>query len=417
VERDPLVRGLLLMLAAIGTVWLAQWVWQVASQFADIILLFFLAWLLAFVLTPIARSLQRLGVRPLVAVGTVYAGLVLLLALVGLLVVPTAVAQLVQLGSSLPGLARDLQARGDQLHLSLIERGLPEAQLSDLYRNAINRAETVGTVILANSLTIATTVVSSLLRTTLVLMLSFYIMLDGDKIATVFLDVMPERYREDVAGWLETIDRTFGGFIRGQLIQATVYAVGTGVVMELAQLPYALVLSIFSGIMMVIPFIGPYLAIAPPVLLAVIVAPWAWWWVLLLLFVLQFVVINVLAPKIMSQSVGIHPLLVFAAVLVGAKLAGGWGAIFGVPLAAMLYLMARAFYQRGVLHMPLYRRGAPLSPDALVPSRSVHVDAHAGRLGGGTVAHGGHSADLPPAVKSPPPTPATPASAAPTSGA
>jgi hypothetical protein len=134
--------------------------------------------------------------------------------------------------------------------------------------------------------------------------------------------------------------------------------------------------------------------------------------------VLQFVVINVLAPKIMSQSVGIHPLLVFAAVLVGAKLAGGWGAIFGVPLAAMLYLMARAFYQRVVLHLPLYRQGEPLSPDALVPSRSVHVDAHAGRLGGGAVTHGGHAAHVPPApAKSPPPAPATPAPAAPPSGA
>jgi hypothetical protein len=137
--------------------------------------------------------------------------------------------------------------------------------------------------------------------------------------------------------------------------------------MELAQLPYALVLSLLSGLVMLIPFIGPYLAVAPPVILAVILAPNTVWWVFGLLFVLQALVINVLAPRILSQSVGIHPLLVFAAVLVGAKVAGAWGAIFGVPLAAMLYLLARAFYQRVVLHMPLYRRGARLSPDALVP--------------------------------------------------
>ena len=368
-ERDPLVRGLLLMLAAIGTIWLLQWTWLVASRFSDVILLFFLAWLLAFVLNPISRRLRRLGLRPGLAVGMVYVGLLLIMVASVVLVVPTAVSQLVQLGSSLPALANDLQLRADQVHLSLIERGLPEAQLSDLYRTGINRAEAAGTVLLTNSLTIATSVLSSVLRLLLVLMLSFYIMLDGEKIASLFIGIMPERYREDIAGGMDLIDRTFGGFVRGQLIQAAIYGTGSLMVMETAHLPYALVLSLFAGIAMLIPFIGPYMAMAPPVVLAVILAPARVWWVFALLFVLQFVVLNVVAPRVLSQSVGIHPLLVFAAVLVGAKLAGGWGAIFGVPLAAMLYLLVRAFYQRVVLHMPLYRRGARLSPDALVPPR------------------------------------------------
>src|SRR5437762_4491242 len=107
VERDPLVRGVLLLLATIGIVWLAQWVWLVASRFADIILLFFLAWLLAFVLNPISRRLQRLGLRPALAVGTVYAGLLWLLILSAILIVPTLVSQLVQLGSNLPAFAND----------------------------------------------------------------------------------------------------------------------------------------------------------------------------------------------------------------------------------------------------------------------------------------------------------------------
>jgi predicted PurR-regulated permease PerM len=367
-ERDPLVRWLLLMLAAIGTVWLAGWVWQLASRFSDVILLFFLAWLLAFTLSPVARGLQRLGLPRLLAVGAVYAGLFILLTLTGLLVIPAAVAQLIQLAGSLPALAADLQARADQLHLTLIERGLPEAQLSDFYRNVIARAEALGTALLANSLAIATTILSSLLNGMIILVLSFYIMLDGDKIAAVFLDLLPKRYREDAAAALDHIDRTFGGFVRGQLIQAAVYTLGTAIVMELAQLPYALILSAFAGIAMLIPIVGPYLAMTPPVILAIILAPGTLWWVILLLLVLQFVVVNVLAPKIMSQSVGIHPLLVFAALFIGAKLAGVWGAIFGVPVAAMLSLLARVFYQRVVLRMPLYRRGAPLSPEAFVPS-------------------------------------------------
>jgi predicted PurR-regulated permease PerM len=383
VERDPLVRGLLLLLAAICLIWLGGWAWQVASRFSDVILLFFLAWLLAFILNPVARRLRALGLPQPVAVGAVYAGLLVLMAAIGVLIIPTAVAQLIQLASSLPALASDLQARADELHLSLVERGLPEAQLADIYRNAISRAETAGTILLTNTLSVASAVLNSLLRGLLVLIISFYLMLEGDRMALLFLGALPERYREDAAAAMEQVDRTFGGFVRGQLLQGAVYGLGTAVVMEIANLPYALVISIFAGVVMLIPIIGPFLAMAPPIVLVLILAPGRVWWVFLLLYVLQFVVLNVLAPRIMSRSVGIHPLLVFASVLIGTQVASAWGAIFGVPVAAMLSLLARVFYQRVVLHMPLYRKGARLSPEALVPStplRQGDVHPRGGRV-------------------------------------
>lgn len=366
-ERDPLVRGLLLLLAAIGVLWLGGWAWQVVSRFGDVILLFFLAWLLAFILNPVARWLRRLGTPNLLAVGAVYAGLALMLATVGIIIVPALITQLVQLGASLPTLATDLQIRADALHAALIELGLPEAQLSDFYRNAIGRAEAIGTSILTNSLSVVGTVVGSVLSGSIVLILSFYIMLDGERIAARIVDALPPRYRESATSGLEHVDRTFGGFVRGQLVVALVYGIGTYLVMELAKLNFTLVVSIFAGVIMLIPFIGPVLAMSPPIILAIILAPQTVWWVTLLLFVLQFVVVNVLAPKVMSQSIGIHPLLVFAAVLAGAQVAQGWGAIFGVPVAAMLVLLMRVIYERVVLRTPLYHQGAALSVDAIAP--------------------------------------------------
>lgn len=374
-ERDPLVRGLLLMLAAIGTVWLAGWGWQVVSRFADVLLLFFLAWLLAFVLSPVSRRLVRVGLPRPGAVGLVFAGLTVALVTTGLLVVPVLVSQTVQLATSLPALADNLQVRADELHAGLIARGLAEAQLSEVYRNAISRAETVGTTALSNSLNIVTSIAGGFLRASLILILSFYIMLDGEKISRLFVGLMPVRYREEVASGLENVDRTFGGFVRGQLIQTAFYGFGTWVVMQLDGLPYSLVIGIFAGLAMIIPFIGPYLAMGPPIILAVILSPGSVWWVFILLFLLQFVVVNLIAPRILSQSVGIHPLLVFAAVLIGTQVAGGWGAIFGVPIAAMLFLIARVFYQRVILRMPLYHAGARLSVEAIAPVQSAAASA------------------------------------------
>jgi predicted PurR-regulated permease PerM len=79
-------------------------------------------------------------------------------------------------------------------------------------------------------------------------------------------------------------------------------------------------------------------------LIALLVYPDRVWWILLILIALQLAVLNVVSPRVMSQTVGMHPLLVVAAVLVGAKLAGLWGALFGVPITAVIVAMV-SFYR------------------------------------------------------------------------
>src|SRR5205823_4059152 len=81
---------------------------------------------------------------------------------------------------------------------------------------------------------------------------------------------------------------------------------------------------VFAALVMLVPFLGPVLAIAPPALIALLVYPDRVWWILLILIALQLAVLNVVSPRVMSQTVGMHPLLVVAAVLVGAKVAGPW---------------------------------------------------------------------------------------------
>jgi predicted PurR-regulated permease PerM len=370
-ERDPLVRGLLLLLVAISLIWLFGWLWQVLTSVSDILLLFFLAWLLAFVLDPLAQRLQQLGMPRVLAGGTVYIGLLILVAILFVSVIPTAATQLIQLGTSLPTLVTDFQQRAEEIQSYLLGRGLTETQLNDIFRELSARAQAVGTVLLSNGLAVAAAVVGTVLNFTIVLILSFYILMDGERMSRLFVNSLPVRYREEAYTALEQIDRTFGGFVRGQLIQTAIYGGGTAAIMVAAGLPFYVVIGIVAGVAMIIPVIGPYLAMAPPLILAVLFNPSAVWWVFLLLFVLQFVVVNVLMPRILGQSVGLHPVFVFAAVLIGARIGGAWGAIFGVPVAAMLYLTVRAFYQRVLKRMPLYRSGAPLSPEAFVPPVAV----------------------------------------------
>lgn len=356
-ERNPWFRAVLVLLAIIGTLWLMGWTWDLIGRFGDVFLLFFLAWLLAFVLHPAADWLTRVkvpwlrGPRSLsyrAAVVVVYLGLILLLFLLGLLLIPVIVAQAVQLGASLPTYVAQLPKIG-QLQEELNRLGVP-VDLSIVYRPEllIDQARALGGVLAQNALGIATGVANLAFNLLIILILSFYLMLDGPDISRKLLSLIPVRWQDEAAFFMSSVTRTFGAFIRGQLLQALIYGSGTALIMSFAGLSYVAIASAFSGLVMIIPFVGPFLAILPPAILAAIQAPGAFPWVFIALLVLQQVVINVIAPKFMSESLGMHPLLVFLAMLVGVKVAGFWGALFGVPVMGVLYALAVFFYRRAV---------------------------------------------------------------------
>jgi hypothetical protein len=98
---------------------------------------------------------------------------------------------------------------------------------------------------------------------------------------------------------------------------------------------------------MLIPFLGNYLAYIPP-MLVILVSPniGNWWLLLIVLLVVQTIMLQVVGPRILSQAVGIHPLFVILALLLGLQIAGAWGALFGIPVAAVLQQVAGSYFAR-----------------------------------------------------------------------
>jgi predicted PurR-regulated permease PerM len=372
VDNGPLARTAAVLVIIAASVWLFQWVWVVATRFADILLLFLLAWLVSFVLGPLCRRLEQAGLNRASATATVYLGVVLLIAGGGVWGIPALIDQTVQLSTSLPDLASGLEIRAELVKGTLISYGIAEAALLDVSRAAIARAESVGTIILGNALSIATAILDGVVRSLFVLLFSFYIMLDGDRFGATIRTLAPSRYRNDLSSALDQVDRTFGGYVRSLLVQAIVYAVGNAAIMVVAKLPFVLVISILAGIAMLLPVIGPAIAVVPPLVLGLVSAPGSIWWIALSLLALQVAVANVLATRLMSKSVGVHPLVVFGAVLVGSRIGGPWGAVFGVPIAAILAILGRVLYERVVTKTPLFRSGSyrtvTRDPDELTPN-------------------------------------------------
>ncbi|HEX9015795.1 MAG TPA: AI-2E family transporter [Chloroflexota bacterium] len=347
--KDPWLKALVALLVLIAAYYLTSLVWSIALQLADIIVMLVIAWLISFALEPVVQALMSTErfARPF-AVAVVYLGLLIVLTLAVLLLIPVIALQVTQIGTNLPAYVDNSAQWIVSLQESVPRQGVAAAILAGLdYTQLARSVQGLGPAIVNNALVLATGVATVLFNLVLTLMFSFYIMLDGGKFTDALVRAVPKE-RQDEANYLVfSVHRAFGGFIRGQLIQAVTYGVGTAIVMMAANLSYTAVAATFAAVAMMVPFVGPILGLIPPVAISLVVHPEATWWVLVLLLALQQVVLNVLGPRVMGQSVGIHPMVVLLALLVGAKLAGIWGALFAAPVAGTIVAMV-SFYRMSV---------------------------------------------------------------------
>jgi predicted PurR-regulated permease PerM len=305
--------------------------------FGDIILTFFLAWLLAFILSPIVTALERsLPFLPrVVATILVYAalatGIVLLLViLAGALAgsIGSFVASVPALREELPRILADWQERlnGLGLQVDLV------AQANEVLAAAARYAtELVGPL---QQLAVAS--LGAIGTVLLVLILSLYMVVDRDDIQAFLFRLVPPSRREE-ARLLETsVSRSFGGFLRGQAILGVVYAAVAVVTSWILGIPYMGVTAATSGVLMAIPFFGPFVAWAPPVIVSILIPNGSPLLAFILMGIGWLLVMNLLQPRLMQEAVGIHPIVVLGSVLVGAEIAGIAGAIFGIPIAAVV---------------------------------------------------------------------------------
>jgi predicted PurR-regulated permease PerM len=345
--RDPWIRALVIVLVAISGLYLVGLIWQIAAQFADVILLFFLAWVVAFILEPVVDFLERQArCSRSLAVTVAYFGMLIVGGAALIWIVPTLSRQAIQLASELPAYVAFLSDHFLELQEGLEARGFT-GNLATLvqFEELVRRVEAVGPLVLSNAVSLATQIASFVVQLVLVLMLSYYIMLDGPRIMRGGVRVMPVTFREDVVFFVDSVNQAFAGFLRGQLIQALLYSLGTAAIMWVAGLDLILLTAVVNTALMMIPFIGPPLALILPLSIAIFESPSTALAVAILVTTLQVVIVWVVAPRVMSSAIGLHPLLVFVGILAGAKLAGLWGAVFGVPAVAVISAMVVFYHE------------------------------------------------------------------------
>ncbi len=347
--RDRRLLSTLLILGVVAVLfYIVSQLTALFFYFGDILLTFFLAWLLAFIISPIVTAVVNVIPRLPRAVATilVYSAVVIILIILVVIAAGALATSITQFAEQLPDIKANLPtiletvagvARLDRPgQVDLVAQA--EAALGNLDQIAGALVQPLQQIAVASLGVIGTMLI--------VFFLSIYMVVDRDAVLKFLFRIVPPSYSEE-ARLLETsVSRSFGGFLRGQALMGFIYflvALGTS---TLLGLPLVALTSVAAGLLQMIPFFGPFVSWTPPVIVALVLAPDAVVPAIILMGAGWLVVMNVLQPRIMQGAVGIHPIVVLGSVLIGGRIAGIPGAIFGIPIAAVVSAFVLEFLHR-----------------------------------------------------------------------
>jgi len=347
--RDRRLLSALLILGVIAVLfYVVSQLTELFFYFGDILLTFFLAWLLAFIISPIVSRVVNLIPRLPRAAATilVYSAVVIVLVVLVVIAAGALATSVANLAESIPDIRSKLPTILAPWQQWLDSVGLSQVDLIAQAEAALGNLDQVAGALVQPLQAIAVASLSVIGTMLIVFFLSIYMVLDRDVVLAFLFRIVPPSYSEEARLVETSVSRSFGGFLRGQALMGFVYfliALGTNLLLGL---PLAALTSVAAGFLQMIPFFGPFVSWAPPVIVALVLQPESVVPTVILMGAGWMVVMNVLQPRIMQGAVGIHPIVVLGSVLIGGRIAGIPGAIFGIPIAAVVSALVMEFVHR-----------------------------------------------------------------------
>ena len=322
----------------------------------EILLPFVAGMVLAYLLDPLATRLERMGINRLAATLVIIGAVVLIFVALVLIFVPIISGQLGAFVDKVPGYVARIQSvamdQNREWLRKIVGEGVADAQIGDLVKQGLVWLTTFLKSLWAGGQALLS--IFSLVVVTPVV--AFYLLYDWNRMVAAVDNWIPLQHRYTVRGLAREMNEAIAGFVRGQsavcLILGSYYAVALTVV----GLSFGLLIGLASGVITFIPYVGSMTGLV----LAVGVAIAQFWpaytpilAVLAIFFVGQFLEGYVLAPKLVGESVGLHPVWLMFALFAFGYLLGFVGLLIAVPLAAIVGVLVR-FALRRYLESPFY---------------------------------------------------------------
>ncbi len=318
---------------------------------------------LAYVLDPLADRLERLGLGRIAATSVIAVSMILLFALMVLIFVPTLIEQGQGLVTAIPDSINKLTEFLAQRFPDIFDEASPlRRNLASMESAIRDGGLTVLNTVLLSSLKILDFVVVLFVTP----VVAFYLLLDWDRMVAKINGALPRHHAPTIRRIFRDIDSVMAGFVRGQLSVCFILGAYYAVALMIIGLPFGFLVGVVAGLISFIPFVGSSVGLA----LSVGIAAFTFWnepfWILMTAGIFlfgQFVEGNILSPKLIGKSVGLHPVMLILALSVFGSLFGFAGLLIAVPVAAALGVLSRFAFDL-YLASPLYSGHLPPPGDS-----------------------------------------------------
>ncbi len=341
------VRDILISVICVGII-----IWAVSSflgEFLHAIVLLLLGMGVAFLITPAANYFSKYMPR-LLATALVY---IIVLVVLGGIVYALAfsfIKQVEALSNTVQTYFINLPDTYNSVVKFLLKEGIPQTNIDDALSQIRTEAINFAQALAANALNILFSITDAILNIFLVVMISFYMTMDGKRIRDSIISLVPQRAMPHVLLFEDALNRVVGNYLRGQLVLAVIIGLlsGAGCLLPFIGLKdYALIIGALAFLFETIPMVGPTLASIPAILISLLLPdPFPRTFYVLAYFIcIQMIENNILGPRIVGHAVGLHPVASILALIIGAQLFGAFGALLATPLVATAWVVIASFYR------------------------------------------------------------------------
>ena len=320
---------------------------------------FFWGLITAYLVTPVVRWVEhKTHLGRVWIVSILYITSFALIGWAVAVLVPLLVEQLVDLAGDIPAIVSSLQEDLDAVGRFILGQPITfygvHLDPQVLVDEAVHNLQNIASFLTRQALPALVGAVGAIIWLVVYFTSTFYFFMESGRLFRVVPKLFPRPYRPEIWQLMRRINRVLGKYVRGQVLLVLLMSAAVFVVLTILRVKYSLILAFLTGVLEVIPVIGPMISTIVVALIALVqpVTPFGWSNLTLVFVIIVIYVIlrqiedNIVIPAIMGRIINLHPLLVLFALFSGQALAGVSGLLLAIPAAAALRLIAEYVYQK-----------------------------------------------------------------------
>lgn len=325
IKFDPWsIVKIILVLSGLGLIYLLR----------DVIFIVLLAGFLAAIMNPAVNYFERKKIPRWLGALFIYLFVILVFISIGLAIIPTVVEQLKIFADQLPDFIKQISSK--------IQTGinpLAHDQFLEIFNNWLAKSSLSTWSLFSFLGTVAGRIVSVFM----VFILAFYLSVRKTCVRSFINSIVPDKYQNFLSKFIEAIQREIGAWARGALLLCLYVGFIAYLGLLIIGVKFALVLALIAGLTEVIPYLGPWIGAIPAILIALTQSPSTALFVIILYAGIQQIENAFISPYVMHRMIGLDPLAVILALLIGGKLAGPMGIILAVPAATIISILVKDY--------------------------------------------------------------------------